>query len=337
MTVSVVIPTFNSARCIGSVLDALLACDMPRGDMELIICDAGSTDETLGICRAKGVDAILPNPLKTGEAGKAVGVKAARNDVIALIDSDNVVPDAGWLRAMLEPFNEPGIAASEPIAYYCRPGDGYITRYCARLGMNDPLCLFLGNYDRVCGVTGKWTGLPVEAADRGSWLEVTLRKGPIPTIGANGTCFRRSFLLHYLKDGAYLNDIDILYDAVSEAGAVKIAKVKTGIIHIFAGTARVFARKQRRRIEDFLYYRKAGGRSYPWSALPKTGVAVFALCCVTVVPLVVQAVIGAVRAPDTCWLFHPVACWITLWCYGMGVVRSLFTSAPSDRSNWKQT
>ena len=305
--------------------------------MEVLICDAGSTDDTLAICKQKGVDRILPNPLKTGEAGKAVGVRAARYDVVALIDSDNVVPDVQWLNHMLAPFADDNIVATEPIAYYCRPGDGYITRYCARLGMNDPLCLFLGNYDRECGVTGRWTGLPVKTCDRGGYLEVLLQKGPIPTIGANGTCFRREFLLQHLGENQYLNDIDILYDAVNERGEVRIAKVKTGIIHVFAGSARIFARKQRRRVEDFLYYRRAGGRSYPWSALPTRGIAVFVLCCLTVIPLLVQAARGYARVPDRCWLFHPVACWITLWCYGTGVLRGLFKRAPSDRTNWKQT
>ena len=35
--------------------------------------------------------------------------------------------------------------------------DGYITCYCALLGMNDPICLFFGNYDRFNLITNKWT------------------------------------------------------------------------------------------------------------------------------------------------------------------------------------
>ncbi|MDO8727305.1 MAG: hypothetical protein Q7J35_14640 [Candidatus Methanoperedens sp.] len=50
---------------------------------------------------------------------------------------------------MTEPFQDREIAGTEPLYYNYRKEDGYITRYCAMLGMNDPLCLFLGNYDRI--------------------------------------------------------------------------------------------------------------------------------------------------------------------------------------------
>ncbi len=44
--------------------------------------------------------------LKTGEAGKAVGMKQARGEIIALIDSDNILPSRDWLSFMVEPFHD---------------------------------------------------------------------------------------------------------------------------------------------------------------------------------------------------------------------------------------
>ncbi len=38
--------------------------------------------------------------LKTGDAGKAAGVKHAKNEIIALIDSDNILPSRDWLSRM---------------------------------------------------------------------------------------------------------------------------------------------------------------------------------------------------------------------------------------------
>ncbi|MBU3967242.1 MAG: hypothetical protein KKG76_07720 [Euryarchaeota archaeon] len=67
---------------------------------------------------------------------------------------------------MTEPFQDREIAGNEPLYYTYRKEDGYITRYCAMLGMNDLLCLFLGNYDRMCMVTGKWTEMPVIQEER---------------------------------------------------------------------------------------------------------------------------------------------------------------------------
>jgi len=192
--VSVVIPTLNSGRTLQACLQAITEQKFPQGRCEIVIADAGSTDDTLEIARACGVDKIVENPLKTGEAGKAAGIQAASGDIIALVDSDNILPDPEWLQRMVAPFDNPQIVASEPIAYTVRPEDPALTRYFALLGMNDPLCLFTRNYDRLCAITGTWTGLKVPQTDRGDYLELTLSEEALPTIGANGFVFRRSLL-----------------------------------------------------------------------------------------------------------------------------------------------
>ena len=40
----------------------------------------------------------------SGEAGKTAGIKAASGDIVALVDSDNILPDPSWLERMLAPF-----------------------------------------------------------------------------------------------------------------------------------------------------------------------------------------------------------------------------------------
>lgn len=337
MKLSVVIPTLNSERTLGTCLDALIAQKFPRGDLEIVIADAGSSDRTLDIAREKGVDVVTDNPLKTGEAGKTAGIKAAHGDIIALVDSDNILPHVDWLSRMLAPFDDAEVIASEPIEYTSRSGDPALTRYFALLGMNDPICLFTGNYDRISAVTGRWTGLDVPTEDRGDWLKLSLASDALPTIGANGFVFRRSLL-----DGSnwdpYLFDIDILWERIRSQGCVKVAKVKTGIVHLYCARFGDFVRKQRRRIRDFLFFAQTKQRSYPWNKQRKTGIILFCLATATVLPLVVQALIGACRRPDRAWFYHVPVCWITLWVYGWGAVRKFFGAKQSisDRSNWQK-
>jgi len=90
-SVSVVVPTYNSASTLGGCLESIKNQDY-QGEVEIIIADGGSTDSTLEIA-GKYTEKIYPNPLKTGEAGKAVGVKHAGGEIIALIDSDNILPE----------------------------------------------------------------------------------------------------------------------------------------------------------------------------------------------------------------------------------------------------
>lgn len=334
-SVSVLIPTLNAETVLGECLESILNQNYPREKIEVIITDGGSTDKTLAIAKRYGAKTYA-NPLKTGEAGKALAFKKAKGDLIALIDSDNILPDKGWLKRMIAPFSDPAIIGSEPWEYTYLQENGFITRYCALLGMNDPLCYFLGNYDRLSVLTGKWTGLKVEEEEKNGWLKITLKHDNLPTIGANGTILRREILAKKGLVSSYLVDIDILAQLSSE-NPIKFAKVKTGIIHLYCGSnIGTFIRKQRRRIKDFLFYQKSGERSYPWQKQNKIGILKFILSCVTIFPLFYQTLKGYSKKPDFAWFFHPIACWLTLGIYGFGVIEGLFISEPESRKDWRQ-
>ena len=254
-TISIVIPTLNSSKTLGLCLDSISIQDYPKENIEIVFADGGSIDNTLDIVKGKLKDikyTIAQNKLKTGEAGKAVGVKESKNEIIALVDSDNLLPDKDWLKNMVEPFMDEEIIASEPLSYTYRKEDGTLTRYCALLGMNDPLCYFLGNYDRYSLLSGKWTGLPCKEEDKGNYLKIEFYSPhQVPTIGANGFLIRRKIFEQY-EIGDYLFDIDIICDLVNK-GDCKVAKVKVGIIHLFGGTISQFARKQKRLSNESLF------------------------------------------------------------------------------------
>lgn len=334
-SISIVIPTLNSEKTLGQCLRAVRNQTCPSDHYEIVIADAGSHDKTLAIAQESRVDKIVANPLKTGEAGKTAGIRAAGGDIIVLIDSDNIPDDRDWLNKMVAPFADPDIVASEPLVYTRRDEDPAFTRYCAMLGMNDPLCLFLGNYDRECMITGKWTGLDVSQEDHRDYLKLTLEEEQLPTIGANGFTFRRDLLQHVSWE-PYFFDIDVVHQAV-RAGFQHMAKVKCGIVHLYSNNLRGFARKQDRRVRDFLFFSKERQRTYPWSRQRRMGVLWFVLATVTVVPLAIQMFMGWRRQHDLAWLYHIPVCWITLWVYGKNVIaRALgLKPTPKSRDTWQ--
>lgn len=339
--VSIITPTFNSMRTLDLFFRAVCRQRYPHECMELIFADGGSTDGTLEKIKIFSAQSdirisVYPNPLRTAEAGKAVGVRKAQGEILCLLDSDNIIPDRDWMERMIKPFDDTGIVASEPIAYTYRKKDHVINRYCALVGMNDPLCLFLGNYDRYCRITDQWTQVPRKEMDCGEYLSVRFRVEMIPTIGANGFFIRKDALLKHFA-GDYLFDIDILWELFLDNANLRVAKVKTGIIHLFCDDIRTFYRKQNRRISDFLYFSDKNGRKYPWNKLGKGKIVMFSISCITIIPLLVQAGKGYLRKPDLgAWLFHLPACWITLWVYGWGTIRGIFYKKAADRSRWKQ-
>ena len=337
-SISIIIPVYNSEKVLKDCLQSIKKQAYPSGKVEIIILDGGSTDKTREIAKEFDVEKILPNTLKTAEAGKAEGLKASSNEIIAFIDSDNILPDEQWLKAMVKPFEDKSIIGSEPLYYTYRKTDGLITRYCALLGMNDPLCLFLGNYDRYSTLTALWTELPHKEEDKDTYLKIELDKKRLPTIGANGFFIRQELLEKY-KNMDYLFDIDVIYELLNDGTAGKnarFAKVKTGIIHTFSGDIKTFARKQRRRVRDYLYYNKLGIRKYPWKNNNNAKIFKFLFYCLTVVPLLGQSIKGYLKKPDVAWLFHPLACWITLWEYGKGRATGVFKVKELEREGWTQ-
>jgi len=335
--ISIVTPTLNAASVLEKELESIKEQNYPKDKIEIIIADGGSIDSTVEIAEKFGAT-VIKNPLKTAEAGKAVGVENASGDFVVLIDSDNILPTKNWLREMIEPLlGNPEAVGSEPWKYVWRKEDSFITRYSALIGMNDPLVHFLGNYDRMNLLTGKWTEVLHKEEDRGDYLLVTLDKRGVPTIGANGTVFRTDYLKRDLK-GDYLFDIDIIAKTIQEENSVKFIKVKNGIIHTFCeASIGKFARKQRRRVRDYLYYKSKNDRSYEWgNSTNLVGLIRFVLSCVTVIPLIWQAIKGYMKKPDIAWFFHPLACEITLWEYGWGTQKSTFKKEKLSREGWGQ-
>ena len=338
--VSLIIPVYNSEKVIGRCLEAVSGQDYPKDKMEVVIPDAGSKDRTLEIAESYSERlniVITDNPLKTGEAGKSAGIENSRGSILAFIDSDNIMPSSDFISKMIKPFeDDPDIMGTEPLYFVYDKKDRPLTKYFASSGVNDPLCLFIGNYDRYSYITGKWTGFSFKSEETEEYIKIDLEEKKIPTIGANGT-FLRKDLLKKVNYKPYMFDIDVVYEMLKN-GNRKFVKVKTGIIHIYAPNMGSFVKKQHRRISDFLFFNKERQRSYPWSSFPLKGVLLFVFYCLAVIPLVFQAIKGFVRRPAPYWIYHVPVCEITLFIYGWTFLKAKITGKAGikNRDNYGQ-
>jgi glycosyltransferase involved in cell wall biosynthesis len=112
--VSVVIPTYNRAYCIARTIDSVLA--QTHRDLEVVVVDDGSTDGTAELLArtypAEPRLRVLSKPNGGVSAARNHGIRAARGEFIALLDSDDcflpwklevqlaclaAVPDAGMI------------------------------------------------------------------------------------------------------------------------------------------------------------------------------------------------------------------------------------------------
>lgn len=329
---SVITPTLNAERTIEFCFASVKKQNY-KGLVEIVVADGGSIDNTVNIAR-KYKAKIIENRLKTGEAGKAVGVKNSTGEILVFLDSDNVLPSKNWFTQMVKPFVvDKNVVATEPISFSYRRKDHWLTRYFALLGMGDPLSLFVGNYDRYSYVSNKWTNLKLKEKDKKYGKEVLLDRN-IPTIGANGFLIRKKELEKY-EYGKYLFDIDVI-KYLSREGPVIVVKVKTGVVHLFSGNVSTFIRKQKRRARDYFFHRRKGTRIIDRTSLVFPGVVKFVLATIFIIPLLLQTLIGYMRKRDSAWLFHPIACWITLFVYSTETIRSFIVTEEFSRRKWSQ-
>lgn len=344
--VSFIIPTLNAGKVLKPCLRSIRQQSIKN--VEIIIADGGSTDNTLKI--AKNYKAkIVTNKLKTSESGKAIGLKFATGKFTALIDSDNILPTKNWLSIMLLPFKSNSkLIGSEPYKFTYRRYAGFIERYSALLGANDPYAWFIGVYDRYSYLTNKWTDLKIDQIDKDKYIEITLKpKKILPTIGANGTIFRSDFLRKNLK-GDYLFDIDLISQVLNQQKTIlKFAKVKTGIIHTYCESSiKKFIRKQNRRLGDYFFYKNL--RKYNWQdginneplldlfRLVKNNFA-FATYSLMLIPSIVDAFKGYFKKPDLAWFFHPLACLLSFFIFTrQSLLFLLKINKPINRQQWTQ-
>jgi glycosyltransferase involved in cell wall biosynthesis len=89
--VSVIIPTYNRADYVLEAIESVLA--QTYSDYEIIVVDDGSTDETAAVLRPlaeKGVIRCVYQPNQGESAARNHGIRLARGDYIAFLDSDDL-------------------------------------------------------------------------------------------------------------------------------------------------------------------------------------------------------------------------------------------------------
>ncbi len=309
-SISVVIPAYNCARLLDECLATLRAQNYPQDKLEILIIDGASTDDTRDVALHHGAR-VLDNPEVIHPKGRPIGIRAATGDLVLALDSDNILQGEDWLRRMVAPFQDPAVAAAEPLYYAARPEDNVITRYCALIGGDDPVVVMLGLNERHSWLTGRWTGTPVRESDQGDWLKVVFTdSGRIPSLGANGFVVRRCLLL--AANFSPFHHVDVSHQII-RAGGATWAKVKVGIIHKHGEDIGRFIRKKKRRVERRMDDTVSMGYSYP---IETPRLALVLAKAALVLPVLFDTVRGFARKPSSAWLVHPVVLYGVVLLYG---------------------
>lgn len=106
-TVSIVLVNFRGAADTITAVEHLEKLDWPSEQLEIVIVENGSGDDSLGRLRELGDRVRLVESMENlGFAGGCnLGVRASRGDIVAFLNND-ARPDPSWVREAIERFQE---------------------------------------------------------------------------------------------------------------------------------------------------------------------------------------------------------------------------------------
>ena len=107
--VSVVVCVHNGGETLDDCLGALAQVDYP--DVELIVVDDGSTDDSPAIVRRYPAITLIQTPNGGLSVARNVGLSRASGDIVAYLDAD-ARPEPEWLSYLVQPFVSSGVAGA---------------------------------------------------------------------------------------------------------------------------------------------------------------------------------------------------------------------------------
>lgn len=326
-TISVAIATFNSAKTLDRCLRLIRSQEYPQSNIEIILGDGGSTDNTLEIAKKyKAREIKIPPNKQHAEYNRGVAYNAAKGEFVLILDHDNFLPYKGWLRDMIAPLIEnTKMVATTTCYYHYDKSYSLMDRYFALFGTSEPLPFFLKKADRMPIFSKNWV-LQGNSKEMGGYYLVEFEKDPrkIPSIGTNGTLMRRELVNKYADvRPEYHYPIDVMVDVI-QGGYNQFGFVKNSIIHLTHTRGLLeFFRRRKRFVEQYHFQDSSKRR---WSVVmpgDEFGVFLYVIYSITFVGPLLHSTKGFIHIRDIAWFVHPLMCFATTFIYGFVTVKHL--------------
>jgi glycosyltransferase involved in cell wall biosynthesis len=112
--ISVIVPAYNAERTLDACLSALTRQFVPPGmQMEIIVVDDGSVDDTAHVASRYGVR-LIRQANAGPSAARNAGAGAARGELLLFTDAD-CAPAPDWAARMAAPFADPDVAGAKGV------------------------------------------------------------------------------------------------------------------------------------------------------------------------------------------------------------------------------
>ncbi|MEK7781177.1 MAG: glycosyltransferase family 2 protein [Verrucomicrobiota bacterium] len=316
--VTVIIPVLNAAGILENCLRSLARQDYPAAAVEILVVDGGSTDNTREIAKRYHAT-LLDNPQRVAESGKRLAMEHAHGDYIFFLDADNEVSHPDFLSLAVQAMEKcPRALGVE--SYY--PANDRMGSFCAyltaTLHISDP-------------VSWMMSATPVRSSSDGTVEVWRFPENSLAyPLGANGFVLRRSDLVSVGAKDYFEDTVMVL--KLAQSGRREWLRLQgRGVHHYIVSGVREFLKKRRRQTYHFLAQRRRPNQPSSWTSEnpPIPGWLACLACASVIVPLW-QTLRGLLRTGDTRWLWHPVACLLSVLGVAWGTLTFLLTKRDAD-------
>lgn len=303
---SIIVPTLNNSGEIAFFLQSITNQDYPKDNIEILICDGGSTDNTREIACKYEVK-IIENKMVLADAGVNTGMTCASGDLLMVLAVDNIYLDKKSFIKIANTFFDKSIIAAFPkqVSDY---NDSLFTKYTNTF--TDPYNHFVyGN-----AANARTFHKVYNTIEKNDLYDIydykSSRTKPLLAL-AQGFTIRR---------GVKRSEKDT-YDDISPVMSIIDSNYQIAYIHsleLYHHTTRDiwhFIRKTRWATLNAISNKKYGisQRRSSLSSFQKFKIVIWPLYGASFVLPFIYSVYKLIREREILWLFHPVICLISVY------------------------
>lgn len=305
--ISFIIPTYNAAFHIGRCLKSIRSQNYPQENVEIIVADGGSVDNTLDFAKKYNCK-IFYNPKRLSEFGVQLGVKNATGDFLSPVGADNELVGDDWIQKTLEAFSCQDDISAVWGRLASAEEDSSLNKY-FQLIQSDPLSWFLNKNLKKYIIKAKSFGEDC----------FIFRVDPaMPLVwGANGIVYRAEKIKGVWAQQGYLGDNDA-FQYMVEGGNNKVAYFdRPFVYHHHVASVKEWMKKWKRNYKQH-FLDKLDTRNLHWVFIPNFKFRLILWIIYSLLPVFsgVQSIYLAFRDRDCHWLYHPWVSFLQTVVYG---------------------
>ena len=303
---SFIIPTYNACKHLDVCLKSIREQVFPQGEVEIIVADGGSLDNTIEIAKNYG-SLILNNEKRLAEYGVGLGMKEAKGELSVVFAADNELVGKDWLPLVWSVFENNRDISALWGRLASGINDPALNKY-FELIQSDPLNWFLNDNLKVYKKNARLI------APFCLKFKVDPRR---PLVwGANGLVYRTQKIRPSWVKDAYMGDNDAFQSMIERGDNTVVYFERPFVYHHHVAQVSDWVRKWRR---NFLHHfaDKQDSRNMNWVIITgfKRKLIMWIFYNLFIFISFGHSVYLAIRDKNRYWLYHPLISFLQCWTY----------------------